>query len=74
MGLKFTFAPLFAKTWRIYRIFGVRKLKVIALTNRRLLLLCGALLSIELVLMAVGRPLVTCRRWSMMLRRPASTR
>ena len=38
LGFTLVFAPLFAKAYRIYRIFGRRKLKVVKLTNRRLLL------------------------------------
>ena len=52
-GLMLTFAPLFAKTWRIYRIFGRRKLSVVVISNRKLLLMVGTLLAAELLLMAV---------------------
>jgi hypothetical protein len=53
VGLQLTFSPLFAKTWRIYRIFGRRKLSVVAIPNRRLLMMVGVLLCVELLLMAV---------------------
>lgn len=53
VGLMLVFAPLFAKTWRIYRIFGRKKLSVVQISNRKLMLLVAALLSIEVVLMAV---------------------
>ena len=52
IGLMLTFSPLFAKTWRIYRIFGRKKLSVILISNTKLLLLCGGILSMELLLMA----------------------
>ena len=51
-GLTLCFAPLFAKTWRIYRIFGRKKLSVVLISNARLLLLCAALLALEAVLQA----------------------
>ena len=53
IGLSLTFAPLFAKTWRIYRIFGRRKLSVVAIGNRKLLMLVIAMLCAELTLHAV---------------------
>ena len=42
VGFTLLFAPLFAKAYRIYRIFGRRKLKVVKLSSRRMLL-CVAL-------------------------------
>ena len=53
VGLQLTFSPLFAKTWRVYRIFGRRKLSVVAISNRRLLEMVGVLLALELLLCAV---------------------
>ena len=53
VGLMMTFAPLFAKTWRIYRIFGRKKLTVVAISNRKLLLMVGGILAVEVLLMAV---------------------
>ena len=52
-GLQLCFAPLFAKTYRIYRIFGRKKLSVVQLTNRKLFLIVLAILAVEAVLMAV---------------------
>ena len=52
-GLMLTFAPLFAKTYRIYRIFGRKKLSVVQLSNRKLLTLVTTLLAVEALLMAV---------------------
>ena len=51
-GLCLCFAPLFAKTWRIYRIFGRKKLSVVAISNRKLLSMVGVLVLAELALMA----------------------
>ena len=53
VGLMLTFSPLFAKTWRIYRIFGRKKLSVVTISNRRLLAMVAALLCGEALLMAV---------------------
>ena len=40
LGFMLTFSPLFAKTWRIWRIFGrQRQLKVVRITNVKLLAL-----------------------------------
>ena len=52
-GLQLCFAPLFAKTYRIYRIFGRKKLSVVQLSNRKLMLIVLAILAVEAVLMAV---------------------
>jgi hypothetical protein len=52
-GVMCTFGPLFAKTWRIYRIFGRRKLSVIKISNRKLLAIVGVLFMVELILMIV---------------------
>ena len=38
LGFTVTFTPLFAKAYRIYRIFGRRKLRVVKLSNIRLFL------------------------------------
>ena len=52
-GLIFTFGPLFVKTWRIYRIFGRKKLSVISISNKKLLVLCIGIFALEMVLMSV---------------------
>ena len=52
-GLMLTFAPLFAKTWRIYRIFGRKKLSVVTIPNKKLLVMVGTLLALELLIMAI---------------------
>ena len=56
-GVMCTFGPLFAKTWRIYRIFGRRKLSVIKISNRKLLAIVSALFAVELILMTVWQSL-----------------
>lgn len=53
LGLTFSFGPLFTKTWRIYRIFGTRKLKVVSISNRKLLLLTGILFTFKIILLIV---------------------
>ena len=53
LGFSLTFGPLFAKTWRIYRIFGRKRLSVVKISNRRLGLLVVLLMFEELVLMSV---------------------
>ena len=52
IGFTLTFAPLFAKTWRIYRIFGRKKLSVVKISNRKLGAGVAALLAVELCFMA----------------------
>ena len=51
LGLQLTFAPLFAKTWRIYRIFGRKKLSVVQISNKKLLLIVLAIIGIDVALM-----------------------
>ena len=57
LGFSLTFAPLFAKTWRIYRIFGRRKLSVVKIPNHRLAMMVIAILAVDAVLMAVWQAL-----------------
>lgn len=52
LGLMVTFVPLFARVWRIYRIFGRKKLSVVRLSNRKLMFLVGVFWMIELAFMA----------------------
>ena len=49
LGFTLVFAPLFAKAYRIYRIFGRRKLKVVKLTNRKLLAAVAATFAVDVV-------------------------
>ena len=51
LGFFLTFAPLFARTWRIYAIFGRKKLKFVKIGNRKLgvRLALAALVEVSLV-------------------------
>ena len=67
LGFQLAFAPLLAKTYRIYRIYGGQKLSVVKLSNTRLALIVTALLAVELGLLAAlqivspMRPLIVSR-------------
>jgi hypothetical protein len=52
LGFTLAFAPLFAKTWRIYQIFSAKKIKVVKITNGRLVWAVLAMLAFELVVLA----------------------
>ena len=52
LGFILTFAPLFAKTWRIYRIFGRRKLNVVKISNRKLSTMVLFFISAEIVILS----------------------
>ena len=52
LGFQLAFAPLLAKTYRVYRIYGGQKLSVVKLSNSRLALIVAALLALELALLA----------------------
>lgn len=53
LGFMLTFGPLFAKTWRIYRIFGGKKLNVIKISNRKLSTMVVFLISVEILILAI---------------------
>ena len=53
LGFMLTFGPLFAKTWRIYRIFGRKKLSVIKISNRRLGVMVSTFISAEIAILAI---------------------
>ena len=53
MGFTLIFAPLFSKAYRIYRIFGRRKLKVVKLTNRKLLAGVAAAIIADIIYLIV---------------------
>ena len=53
LGFMLTFAPLFAKAYRVYRIYGGTKLTVVKISNRRLAVLIAGLVAVELILLAV---------------------
>jgi phosphate transport system substrate-binding protein len=52
LGFMLTFAPLFAKTWRIYRIFGRKKLSVIKINNRKLASMIFVFIVIEIIILS----------------------
>ena len=51
LGFTLTLAPLLVKAWRVHRIFNRRKMRVVRITNLRLLLMVAALLTMELALL-----------------------
>ena len=53
LGYTLLFGPLFLKAYRIYRIFGKRRLKVVKLSNARLLSWLAALLVCDVVYLGV---------------------
>ena len=53
LGFYLTFAPLFAKSWRIYKIFMRTQMSVLKITDAMLLGRLGAGLVLELVLLAL---------------------
>jgi phosphate transport system substrate-binding protein len=53
LGFMLTFAPLFAKTWRVYRIFGRKKLSVIKINNRRLGFMVMVFMLGEVIILSV---------------------
>lgn len=53
LGFTLAFAPLFAKTWRIYQIFSARRIKVRKISDARLAGLVAAMLATDLALLAV---------------------
>ena len=54
LGFMLAFCPLFAKTWRIWRIFGrQRQLKVVRITNARLLGLITLTVLADVVLLSI---------------------
>jgi ABC-type phosphate transport system substrate-binding protein len=52
LGIAVTFVPLFARQWRIYKIFSKRKLSVIKISNRKLMLFVVVCWLVELAFMA----------------------
>ena len=52
-GWAFTFKPLFLKMYRIYKIFNRKQLRVVKLSNMKLLSYLAVLLTLELVVAAV---------------------
>ena len=53
LGFTVTFAPLFAKAYRIYRIFGRRRLQVVKIGNRRLLATVAVGMLVDVVYLSI---------------------
>lgn len=53
LAFTLVFCPLLAKTYRIYRIFGRQRLKVVRITNRRLLTFVFALVVLDATVQTV---------------------
>lgn len=53
LGFQMTFMPLFAKAWRLYRIFGGRKLQVVKINSRKLSAIVGVGLAVELIYLII---------------------
>lgn len=53
VGLMVTFAPLFAKAYRVWKIFGGKKLSVVKISNHKLMVIVLALFAVEAILMIV---------------------
>ena len=53
LGFTITFTPLFAKAYRIYRIFGRRKLRVVKISNRRLLAAVAVTILLDVVYLSI---------------------
>jgi hypothetical protein len=53
LGFMLLFCPLFAKTWRVYRIFSGAHLKVVKISNVKLLLLTSAVVALDIILIGV---------------------
>lgn len=57
LGYTLTFAPLLAKAYRIYRIFGRKRLRVLCITDRQLLLFIAVTVSVDAVLLTASSAL-----------------
>ena len=53
MGFVLLFGSLFIKTWRIYTIFGNKRLKTVVLTDRAMALRLGVFIALEIILRCV---------------------
>ena len=54
LGYTLTFAPLVAKSYRIYRIFGRKRLRVLRITDRHLLLFVAVMVAVDAVLLTAS--------------------
>jgi phosphate transport system substrate-binding protein len=53
MGFMCLFCPLFAKTWRVWRIFSGSHLRIVKISNQKLMAITGAVLLADIILIAV---------------------
>lgn len=53
LGFTLVFIPLFAKTWRIWRIFSGSQLKVVKISNLKLLMYSSIAIGIDLLILIV---------------------
>lgn len=53
LGFQLTFAPLFLKTWRIYRIFGMKTLSVVKMSDRKLFAFTSIFIIWDLLLLSI---------------------
>jgi hypothetical protein len=53
LGFMLLFCSLFAKTWRVYRIFSGAHLKVVKISNIKLLILTAAVVAFDIILIGV---------------------
>jgi hypothetical protein len=53
LGFMLLFCPLFAKTWRVYRIFSGAHLKVVKISNVKLLAGTAAIIALDVILIGV---------------------
>ena len=53
LAFTLTFAPLFLKVWRIWRIFERRQLTVVSIPDRQLFMVVAALLAVDCIVLAL---------------------
>jgi len=53
LGFSLVFAPLFAKTWRIWQIFSANKIRIVKISNKKLGVVVGAIVGFDAILLVV---------------------
>jgi len=53
LGFMITFSPLFLKLWRAKQLFNIKTLRKVHISNRKLLLLCAVVISIDAIIILV---------------------
>jgi hypothetical protein len=61
LGFSCCFAPLFAKMWRIYKIFDRKKLQVTKISNKKLGLMVAGIICIDVLLLSIWQGLSPLR-------------